>query len=85
MGGILSSCCGGASSGGDGGYRSYRDDPQQAERDREARARAAAQAEARQQKFESSAVGRAALKAVTAAKKQDARPNAGPSAQDWLS
>lgn len=43
------------------------------------------QAQARQQQFEQSAVGRAALKAVKDAKKQDAREAGGPSARDWLS
>ena len=62
------------------------DDPAQAQRDREARARAAAQAEARQQKFEQSAVGRAALKSVQNAKKAEQRaPAGGASAGDWLS
>lgn len=44
-----------------------------------------AQAEARQQQFEQSAVGRAALKAVKDAKKQDAREAGGGTARDWLS
>ena len=43
------------------------------------------QAEARQQQFEKSAVGRAALKAVKDAKKQDAREAGGGTARDWLS
>lgn len=43
------------------------------------------QAQARQQQFAQSAVGRAALKAVKDAKKQDAREAGGSSARDWLS
>ncbi|GBF93669.1 hypothetical protein Rsub_06772 [Raphidocelis subcapitata] len=82
MGAVLS-CCGGGSEP----TKAWGEfDPSQAERDREARERAAAQAEARQQKFEQSAVGRAALKSVQNAKKAEARPGAGGAeAADWLS
>lgn len=73
MGACLS-CCGGT-----------KDDPLQAERDRQARERAAAQAEARQRQFEQSAVGRAAIKSVQNAKKVEQRQGTGASAQDWLS
>jgi hypothetical protein len=43
------------------------------------------QAEARQRQFEQSAVGRAAIKSVKEAKKQEARPSGGAGASDWLS
>jgi hypothetical protein len=43
------------------------------------------QAEARQRQFEQSAVGRAAIKSVKEAKRQDERPAANNTARDWLS
>ena len=46
----------------------------------------AAQAEARQQKFDTSAVGKAAKKAVDAARKEkEAPPQGADRARDWLS
>lgn len=46
----------------------------------------AAQAEARQQKFDTSAVGKAAKKAVDAARKEkEAAPHGADRARDWLS
>jgi hypothetical protein len=68
--------------------------PPPTERDRAAQQRAAEQAEARQRAFESSAVGRAAMRAVRDAKGEGpgaggktssaAATHSGPTAQDWL-
>jgi hypothetical protein len=74
--------------------------PPPTERDRAAQQRAAEQAEARQRAFESSAVGRAAVRAVKEAKEGakgaggggggsrgvggSGATNSGPTAQDWL-
>ncbi|WIA11825.1 hypothetical protein OEZ86_002813 [Tetradesmus obliquus] len=85
--GICASCCGGK-------RPKYADDEPfgrlsapapQTEADREARALAAERAEARQQQFERSAVGRAAIKSVKEAKRQDERPAGNNTARDWLS
>lgn len=87
MGGVFSSCCGDSSTGAKfSEFMRGPEDPQQAQRDRDARERAAAQAEARQQRFEQSAVGRAAIKSVQKAKQAETRaPAGGVSAGDWLS
>eukprot|EP00877_Chromochloris_zofingiensis_P002369 jgi/Chrzof1/12132/Cz06g22120.t1 len=91
--GACASCCGGKrrdydefrynrmDTSGSGSPPPHHD---QVQKDREARERAAEQAEARQRQFEKSAVGRAALKSVKEAKKQE-RTTTGPTAQDWIS
>lgn len=55
------------------------------EEDVEARMRAAERAVARQQEFEKSAVGKATMKAVKAAKQKEQRSEGNDYAQDWRS
>ncbi|DBA85944.1 TPA: hypothetical protein ACH3X1_005485 [Trebouxia sp. C0004] len=81
--GSCASCCGGKQSN----YDEMDNQPSAAPvSDPEARARAAAAAEQRQQKFDQSAGGRAARKAVAdvAKERQAGRPDNNQTARDWM-
>lgn len=77
--GACFSCCGGRES------RRTSSSHAVTEQDVEARMRAAERAVARQQEFEKSAVGKATIKAVKAAKQREQRPEGPDLAQDWRS
>lgn len=82
--GSCASCCGGKQSNYD---EMDSNQPSAAPvSDPEARARAAAAAEQRQQKFDQSAGGRAARKAVAdvAKERQAGRPDSNQTARDWM-
>ena len=87
--GACSSCCGDRSTtvqGGDDAYTRMRPSGPPSAEDLEARQRAADAAAARQQKFDTSAVGKAARKAVDDVKQERAAPRQGADrSQDWLS